>query len=30
MSSYIYLYSAKGGMKYDPEKIVMHSCKLHV
>ena len=26
----IYLHSAKRRMKYDPEKIVVHGCKLHV
>ena len=29
-SIYIDIYNAKRRMKYDPEKIVIHGCKLHV
>ena len=29
-SLYIYLHSAKRMMKYNPGKIAIHGCKLHV
>ena len=30
MSCYKYLQSATRRMRYDPEKIITHGCKLHV